>query len=319
MILVARRRLERQQLRQALGTLRDRQVTTGTAARYHIQVLTFLNLPSQAQLPRSLWDFDELLSARVEALWEEGDPKASASNLLAGIQHFFPPCRGHIPSAWRLLHAWGRAELPSRAPPLTLGIVKGFAGLAILQQRLDVGVCLLLAVHSFLRTGEVVNLKAADIVVDRDRGRAVVNLGLSRGGIRRGAKESVTVHDSHLVEWISALLSRRLPGDSLLACNAASFRKYFRDLCKFFLLEDFEFKPYSLRRGKATFWFRSTNSFQSVIHRGRWENSKTARIYVTEGLSMLTEIALNPVQLRTLRESAEILVQPGPGAWRGDF
>jgi integrase len=319
MILAARRRLERQQVRQALGTLRDRLVTAGTAARYHVQVLAFLSLLSYAQLPRSLWDLDELLSARVEAMWEEGDPKASASNLLAGMQHFFPPCRGHIPSAWRLLHAWNRAELPARAPPLTLEIVKGLAGLAILQQRLDVGVCLLMAFHCFLRTGEVVNLKAADIVLDRVRGRAVVNLGLTKGGIRRGAKESVTVHDSHLVEWISALLTRRLPGDSLLACSAASFRKYFRDLCNFFRLQDFEFKPYSLRRGGATYWFRSTNNLQSVIHRGRWENSKTARIYVTEGLSMLTEIALNPVQLRTLRESAAILVQPGPGAWRGDL
>ena len=255
-----------------------------------------------------MWDLDGLLSARVDALWGEGDPKASASNLLAGIQHFFPPCRGHIPSAWRLLHAWGRAEMPSRAPPLTLEIVIGLSGLAILQQRLDVGVCFLMAFHCFLRTGEVVNLKAADIVVDRDRGRAVVNLGLTKGGIRRGAKESVIVHDSHLVEWTSALLSRRLPGDSLLACSAASFRKYFRDLCKFFLLEDFEFKPYSLRRGGATFWFCSTSSLQSVIHRGRWENSKTGRVYVTEGLSMLTEIALNQIQLRTLRGSAEILV-----------
>ena len=210
--------------------------------------------------------------------------------------------------------------MPSHAPPLTLEIVKGLAGLAILQQSLDVKVCLLMAFHCFLRTGEVVNLKAADIVVDRGRRRAVVNLGLTKGGTRRGAKESVTVHDYHLVEWISALLlSRRLPGDSLLACSAASFRKHFRDLCKFFLLEDFEFKPYSLRRGGATFWFRSTNNLQSVIHRGRWENSKTVRIYVTEGLSMLTEIALNQVQLRTLRESAEILVQPGPGAWRGDL
>ena len=308
MILVARRRLERQRRRQALGTLRDRQITAGTAIRYHIQVLTFLNLLNHAQLPRSLWDLDELLSARIEAMWEEGDPKAFASSLLAGMQHFFPPCRGHIPSARRLLHAWGRAEMPARAPPLTLDIAKGFAGLAILQRRLDVGVCLLMAFHCFLRTGEVVSLKATDIVVDRANGRAVVNLGLTKGGIRRGARESVTVHDSHLVEWISALLSHRLPGDPLLKCSAASFRTYFRELCNFFLLEDFEFKPYSLRRGGATFWFRSTNDLQGVIYRGRWENSMTARIYVTEGFSMLTEIALNQIQLRTLRGSAEILV-----------
>ena len=252
-------------------------------------------------------------------MWEEGDPKASASNLLAGMQHFFPSCRGHIPSAWHLLHAWSRAELPARAPPLTIEIVKGLDGLAIFQQRLDVSVCFLMAFHCFLRAGEVVNLKAADIVLDRARGRAVVNLGLTKGGIRRGAKESVTVRDAHLVEWISALLNRRLPGDSLLGCNAALFQKYVRDLCNFFQLQDFEFKPYSLRRGGATFRFRSTNNIHGVIHRGRWENSKTARTYATEGLSMLTEIALNPVQLRTLRESAAILVQPGPGAWRGDL
>ena len=55
-------------------------------------------------------------------------------------------------------------------------------------------------------------------------------------------------------------------------------------------LEQWEFRPYSLRRGGATFWFNRHGSLDRILLQGRWMAAKTARTYLNEGLAVLTEI-----------------------------
>ena len=55
-------------------------------------------------------------------------------------------------------------------------------------------------------------------------------------------------------------------------------------------LESWEFRPYSLRRGGATFWFSRHGSLDRILLQGQWMAARTARTYLNEGLSVLTEI-----------------------------
>ena len=50
---------------------------------------------------------------------------------------------------------------------------------------------------------------------------------------------------------------------------------------------------YSLRRGGATHWYRTFGDMLLVLYRGRREDSRTARIYVTEGLAVLGQLGLS--------------------------
>ena len=56
--------------------------------------------------------------------------------------------------------------------------------------------------------------------------------------------------------------------------------------------QQFGFRPYSLRRGGATFWLQQHGSFDKLLMQGRWASQKTARIYINEELALLADLKL---------------------------
>ena len=52
------------------------------------------------------------------------------------------------------------------------------------------------------------------------------------------------------------------------------------------------FRPYSLRRGGATFWFQKHQNLDRILIQGRWHTQKSARIYLNEGLAVLSQMKL---------------------------
>ena len=71
------------------------------------------------------------------------------------------------------------------------------------------------------------------------------------------------------------------------------YRAHFSRLLKELHLEAFGFRPYSLRRGGATFWFQRHGSFGRLLVQGRWQAAKTARVFLNEGLALLAELLLD--------------------------
>ena len=59
-------------------------------------------------------------------------------------------------------------------------------------------------------------------------------------------------------------------------------------------ISDFKFRPYSLRRGGATFFFAKHQNLDRILLQGRWHTQKSARIYINEGLSVLSEMKIPP-------------------------
>ena len=62
------------------------------------------------------------------------------------------------------------------------------------------------------------------------------------------------------------------------------FRREFRTLTAGFGVQGL-FQPYSLRRGGATWHFAAGKSLDATIVRGRWQSSKTARIYIEDAVA----------------------------------
>ena len=48
-----------------------------------------------------------------------------------------------------------------------------------------------------------------------------------------------------------------------------------------------ELKPYSLRRGGATWFFEATGNLSLTLERGRWAHSNTAKTYLVSGLAAM--------------------------------
>ena len=91
---------------------------------------------------------------------------------------------------------------------------------------------------------------------------------------------------------------RSVPANSPLCPAPHKWRKQFSDALSALKLESFAFRPYSLRRGGATHWFRHHGSFDKLLVQGRWAAPKTAKIYINEGLAILAELNLSEKPLK---------------------
>ena len=288
-----RTREERKKVRGKLGKLADITVQQSTRKRYDNALAEFSKYLANAglKLPTIKSELDGVLADYVEFLWSEGFGRALASDTLAAIQDKQPSIKGHLQSSWRLLRTWGVNEIPNRAAPLPEAALHAMVGHAFFNKRPLFGLSLLLGFYGMLRTGELLNVKAAHITQPKESSPAVVSLGYTKGGKRQGAAESITVGvrvlTRLLFHWVQGA-----PRQSPLCSAAHVWRDIFNSTIAALGFQDFGFRPYSLRRGGATFWMQQHGSLDRLLIQGRWASQKTARIYINEGLALLADLTL---------------------------
>ena len=243
--------MNRAAARRDLGTLRDLVVSQRTSDRYTKAVCAFLefNKGDGGHIPRTFAGLDKALMRWIENLWESGDSKGVATNGIAGCQHLVPGCRNRLSGAWRLLSAWSRHELPARAPPLTLSMVRALAGEFLKQRQPGAASLIMLGFRCFFRPGEMMKVTPSDITVGLKNKTAVVNLGMTKSGIRGGVAESVICRCGDTVNMLAAVCSRRKAHQPLFEGSSAASRGLFARGLHQLNLDEFEFKMYALRRG----------------------------------------------------------------------
>ena len=279
------------------GSLRSLTVQPKTKKRYEaalkqfFQFLQFENLV----LPSQRSKMDDLVSDYVEHLWASGEGRALASDTVAALQDADPHLKGQLAGTWRLLKVWNQHEIPNRAPPFPEVVVHALVGRAIMQQDEEFGLSLLLGFYGMMRTGEILNLMARQVEVASDQGPAVISLGMTKAGQRQGASESVTITVFDVVRRLRAWKAK---SNLKIAHSPSVWRKKFADGIKALGLESFQFRPYSLRRGGATFWFSKHGSLDRLLIHGRWQAPKTARLYINNGLATLAEMKIPEKKLR---------------------
>ena len=159
-------------------------------------------------------------------------------------------------------------------------------GYSIFKREYQFAISLLVGYFGVLRTGEILGLNSSHISVESERGPGVISLGMTKGGQRQGAAESVALTAEQPIRWLWAW-SHSCPDHHPLCSTPAHWRKQFNDTLKAVGFEGHDFRPYSLRRGGATYWFRKWGTLDRLLLYGRWQNAKTARTYVNDGLSVL--------------------------------
>ena len=304
-------RLSRQDARRQAGSLFDIVIAPRTLARYKKAVWKFFEYlqKNRRNIPNTKDEFDEQLADYVNYLWEDGEGRSLAGDTMSAFQHYQPQLKRNLPTAWRLLGAWQRSELPSRAPPFTDEVVKAVAGLALERQWPDVAILCYVGYCCLLRTGELLYLTKQSVWISADRRQAVLNLGLTKSAQRAGAEESVTVNDALAVQLLQALTLGLLPGDKLCKRPDHDFRAKFTSLVETLGIAEWGYRPYSLRRGGATTMFRETGQLTKVAVYGRWSSGKVARIYINDGLAQLTTMRFSPGVARGLRHYAQLFAQ----------
>lgn len=284
-------RAERARQRKSIS-LDDASLTPATQKRYYLalrKVLPFVEACKREE------ELDLEVSAWVRQMWKSGEPSLTIGDGLSALHFFLPWLKRRIPHAWRLFATWRKLEIPARAPPLTLRLVRGLAAYEMILGNMEMSAILLLSFHCLLRTGEALALTVSDFLLGEDHG--IVSLQATKSGKRNAATEAITITDMVTLEAVRNLVlfrrSCNLPSSPLWSSSPAAFRKRFAALCTLFDLTKHGFRPYSLRRGGATDLFQRTQSMEAALIRGRWESSRVARIYISDGLSHLPKLVLS--------------------------
>ena len=305
-------RQARKQARKALGALKDLTIAPKTRQRYEKAVQTFFDwcelcrvdaYETNAKLVNTVEDF-------VEMCWEEGEPRGKACDSLSGLQFFVPGMKGKLGGAWRLCKAWQRHELPARATPFTQHMAQALAMRRIRKRQWGMAAAYLVAFEAFLRTGEVLCIRAQDVVLDRSGGNtAVLHLGFTKSGQRRGEPESVVVREPRAVLALAMAVEGMQPGDYLIDVTPPVFRARFAEDVRALGLSSEEYRPYSFRRGGATHRFRSGDSMAAIAEQGRWAHLATCRIYVNDAVAEMTRLTMPKSIGRKISSLAEELGQ----------
>ena len=204
-------------------------------------------------------------------------------DLLSGLSHFIPSLRGMLAGSWRLHAAWGRLEMPARAWPLNENQLYTLRFVAFHWNFMDVVVVLLLGYHCFLRTGEFMSATVGQISFATCGTRAFLALPFTKTQARKGAPEGAAITSPVLVALLRWFVKHGQPGDRLLQRSCPQFRSLWTHLVAAVGLDGF-FRPYSIRRGGATHFFRASNSLDKTCDRGRWNSITTCRIYINTAL-----------------------------------
>eukprot|EP00438_Fugacium_kawagutii_P007517 Skav231098 [mRNA] locus=scaffold2525:251187:253990:- [translate_table: standard] len=288
-----RSKADRQTIRKQLGPLRNLTVQPKTRERYDKALARFFDYMRERhlQLPKQRVQLDAVVSDYLEHLWATGEGRSLASDSIAALQDRDPGVKGCLGGSWRLLKTWAANEIPNRAPPLTEEAVHTLAGYALFKQQPLFALSLLLGFYGLLRTGELLNIRNKDVSQPTSTSVAVISLGLTKGGQRSGSAESITISEQETLRRLWQWKCSSSPG-SLLCPAPHVWRRIFNDTISALELDEYQYRPYSLRRGGATFYFQHHGQLDRLLIQGRWQSSRTARLYLNEGMAILAESSL---------------------------
>ena len=99
-----------------------------------------------------------------------------------------------------------------------------------------------------------------------------------KGGKRMGVSDSVTLTHEVAVRFLRQWLHISHEGQGF-CCSAARWRTLFADGTRDLQLQTFEFRPYSLRRGGATWYVSKFGSLDRVMHGSMASSSNCSHIF----------------------------------------
>lgn len=245
----------------------------------------------------TMHQLDDIMTEYFHYLYEanDGKGKSLASDTLYGLIKFMPQCDQQLPTAKMSLVGWTKLQPAESYPPLTWDLTVLIAVQMVRQGQVRYGVATLLAFDCFLRVGELVGLRKADVadVNDQRLGSEYSGTSLRLRKTKTGPNQWVQVMDQEVVQLLRCVLETTSRGsDALFPFTAARYRSVFKDTCAQLGLSH-RYVPHSLRHGGATRWHLLGHSIEEVLMRGRWSSIKSARRYVQSGRALLLTMAVS--------------------------
>ena len=262
--------------------LKEVGVKPKTITRYHNQIRKFFRwcrLYYQA-LPRDPHEFDDRVAEYLNIMWLEGDSHSYAGDLLSGIGRFLPRAKRHLCISRQYFKNWSRVLHRRRAVPFPLLLVQGMIGVALLRRREDLSGLLAAGFKGFLRTQEMVELRPQQLFFGPQGDVVIITWEDTKTTTRKNAGEQVVIKDRLVVTALRKAVQGVPPQKPIYRNSPGKFGEELRWLAELLGISAARFTPYGIRRGGATWFYMQTGSLDRTTLRGRWNDPRTARIYI---------------------------------------
>ena len=149
-------------------------------------------------------------------------------------------------------------------------------------------------------------MTAHDILLPGDSRTSSADLSAVRLGRTKTGKNQYAILERPELREIATIIAKLSPisdsGDLIFPSRRVLARalKYALSLCK---LDKFGFSWHSLRHGGATDLLARKVSIETILERGRWASTKSAKRYLQSGLSLQISIEL-PTTVNELCDEA---------------
>lgn len=237
----AKTRHERAAARRGIN-LRGLGITPRTEQRYNSAVAQLLPILEAVD---SIEDIDVACEEWIESQWIRGTPLGLIGDALCALHYYWPQVKGLLRGSWKLYKNWRRIELPQRAPPLPLPLVRAMIGWLLDQEEPQMAFLIALGYRAYLRTGELLRLRNKDILLDHSKG--VVSLEPSKSGLRFNTYEAVAIYDKGLISlWeLCHLPLVKPPRQPVWPHSTHRFRRLFYQALTALKADNEKFQPYA--------------------------------------------------------------------------
>ncbi len=252
------------------------------ALRAFFHYLEEENIP----IPTKRSRLDHLIAQFLEHLYLDDRPITYAGHTMSAFRRFYPQLRYKLPLSKQYFSNWRNVHVSQQATPMPAKLALALAGVAVQCNQLSFACLVLVGFLGFLRTSEMTSLTWTKISFDVPSGQIILALPSTKTS--KNKEESIVLSD-HRVCLLLELLASTQATDRLWNASTCVFRRQLAEVLSFFQLES-SFSAYSIRRGGATHAFTEGISMDQLVIKGRWQNAKTARIYLDSGRAALVQL-----------------------------
>ena len=281
--------------------LRWSDVKPSTATKYTTRVSAFFRWVRNNEV--AIGSYEELddgveLYMNYLYLKESGGRRQAAAELLCGLYRRFPRSRGRLLASVAALKSWTKCVPGKAYLPLVWGVALVVAHQIAKHAKSVVdhyaAIAVPVAHHCLLRVGELLRLRAEDVVFNPIFSvKSAATASLRIRSAKTGADQYVRVTDPVIVLLLRRLIrSTQVRTDRIFRLSYSQLRLRFRQALHRLGLDTSRIVFHSLRHGGATELALRGTDLGLIALRGRWRSLKNAGHYVQTGESLVATVRL---------------------------
>ena len=241
---------------------------------------------------------NQFLVEFIDDRWQSQLSIGVAKHAVLGIQTQFPILRGQLSRPWNALKSWRSSQpLQNRVPvpPEVLQAIfiacidMGFSEPSLAIYWFSAAVLFRLAFYGLLRPGEMLNLRARDILIATGRGYEAVVLTIIDPKNRRslGRAQHALIREGGCVRWTQWLISLMPPCFKIWPSDRARLVSFWNRALSHIGLKFDKLTLGCLRPGGASWYILSDMDLGRLKFLGRWSCESSMSAYIQEAMAMV--------------------------------